>query len=380
MIGHKQDAFKILRQYGTLIVLLLLVIILSIATQGTFFSSRNLSNLAKSIVIIGSIAIGMTMVILMAGIDLSVGSIVALGGITGAYFSTKLGLPVYLVIPITLFLAGVIPGFINGFLSEKFRIHPFVITLGIMVIARGVTLIIAKGATIGITQKDFKFIGQFDIPKNISIIIIISVFIIFLISVLIKERIEAKHNETKINFNKIIRNIFGSVLVLGVLSYAFIGHWGMPFMFIIFCCIVLFGLFIQNQTKIGRYMYAIGGNNLAARLSGIKVIFPWTFGFITTSVIAAFSGMILAARLAGAEPNAGNAYELDVIAAVVVGGTSLAGGVGSIGGTLIGILLLAVVGNGMDLLGVGSYPKLIIRGTIVIAALIFDAVTKKVKS
>ena len=150
-------------------------------------------------------------------------------------------------------------------------------------------------------------------------------------------------------------------------------------MFVIFCFIVLFGFFIIAKTKIGRHMYAIGGNVTAARLSGINVMGSWLFAFITTSVIASLSGLILASRLTGAEPNAGSAYELDVIAAVVVGGTSLSGGIGTIGGTLVGILLMGVVSNGMDLLGVGSYPKLIIRGLIVIFALIFDSLTKKVK-
>lgn len=296
------------RQYGIFLGFLCVIVVLSIL-EPRFCSTHNLINIVRQTSVIGIMAVGMTFVILTAGIDLSVGSVLALTGVVCASLEHA-GLPVILVVAATLLLGAGI-GAINGIVTTLGRVTPFVVTLGTMSIARGLAHIYTGGEPISGFDKPFRFIGSgelFNVPVPI---------IIFLLTV---------------------------VLAATVLKH----------------------------TTLGRYTYAIGGNEEAVRLSGINVDFYKTMAYAICGATAGLGAVVLTSRLNAGESIAGTGYELDVIAAVVIGGTSLMGGRGSVWGTLIGALLIGAVNNGMNLLMIDSYYQLVVKGVIIVAAVLLD--------
>jgi ribose transport system permease protein len=304
----KFDFRSILRSYGILIAFILLCIVMSVLSP-VFLTLTNVRNVIRQSSIYGIMAVGMTFVILTGGIDLSVGSILALAGAIAAG-SLKAGVNLGLVIIVALAI-GIGCGLVNGLFITIGGITPFVVTLGMMSIARGLTLIYTKGYPISGLQESFRFIGG------------------------------------------------GDILAI-------------PFPIIVFILTVLIAWAILTQTRPGRYTYAIGGNEETVKLSGINSNFYKTIVYMISGIVSAISALILTSRLNSAEPVAGQGYELDVIAAVVIGGTSLMGGRGGVWGTLIGALLIGVINNGMNLLGISPYFQLIVKGLIIIGAVLLD--------
>jgi ribose/xylose/arabinose/galactoside ABC-type transport system permease subunit len=304
----KIDLRYILRSYGILIAFVLIVIGMAILSP-VFLTVTNVLNIIRQSSIYGIMAIGMTFVILTAGIDLSVGSILAIAGAIAAG-SVKSGLGLELTILIALAI-GLGCGLLNGVLVTLGRITPFVVTLGMMSIARGLTLIYTKGYPISGFHEAFRFIGGGDL-------------------------------------------------------------FSIPFPIIVFIVTTVLAWVILTQTRLGRYTYAIGGNEETVKLSGISADLYKTIVYMISGITSAISALILTSRLNSAEPVAGQGYELDVIAAVVIGGTSLMGGRGSVWGTLIGALLIGVINNGMNLLGISPYFQLVVKGIIIIGAVLLD--------
>jgi len=304
----KIDVKHLLKHYSIIFAFVIICIALSFLSPA-FLRVTNILNVIRQTSIYGIMAVGITFVILTGGIDLSVGSMLALSGIVLAG-SIKAGLPLFPVILLTL-AVGTAAGLVNGLVITQGKITPFVATLGMMSIARGLTLIYSKGYPISGFSAEFRFIGG------------------------------------------------GSV-------------FGLPFPIILFLITILIAWLVLNHTKFGRYTYAIGGNEETVKLSGINVNFYKTLVYMTSGLTAGLSALILTARLNSAEPIAGTGYELDVIAAVVIGGTSLNGGRGTVWGTLIGALLIGVINNGMNLLGISPYFQLIVRGLIIIFAVLLD--------
>jgi ribose/xylose/arabinose/galactoside ABC-type transport system permease subunit len=304
----KIDIRYILRSYGILIAFVLIVIAMAILSP-VFLTVTNVLNIIRQSSIYGIMAIGMTFVILTAGIDLSVGSILAIAGAIAAG-SIKSGMGLELTILIALAI-GLGCGLLNGVLVTLGRITPFVVTLGMMSIARGLTLIYTKGYPISGFHEAFRFIGGGDLIA-------------------------------------------------------------IPFPIILFILTAVLAWVILTQTRLGRYTYAIGGNEETVKLSGINANLYKTIVYMISGITSAISALILTSRLNSAEPVAGQGYELDVIAAVVIGGTSLMGGRGSVWGTLIGALLIGVINNGMNLLGISPYFQLVVKGVIIIGAVLLD--------
>ncbi|MEW5814871.1 MAG: ribose ABC transporter permease [Spirochaetota bacterium] len=303
----KQVAF-ILKNYGIFIGFLTIVLFLSILSPA-FLTLTNILNIIRQTSIHGIIAVGMTFVILTAGIDLSVGSLVALTGVLCAGFEHA-GWNILLIIIVTLVIGSFL-GLVNGLVITKGKVTPFVVTLGMMSIARGLALIYAKGYPISGFGNAFRFIGAgyiLDIPLPIFIFIL---------------------------------TIFIAAVIL-------------------------------RNTRLGRYTYAIGGNEETVKLSGINADFYKTVAYVLSGLTSALGAIVLTARLNAGEPIAGTGYELDVIASVVIGGTSLMGGRGSVWGTFIGALLIGTINNGMNLLGVSSYFQLVVKGLIIIGAVLLD--------
>ena len=295
---------------GTILALIILMVFVSILNPA-FLQSNNLLNLMRQLIINGFIALGMTFVILTGGIDLSVGSTLAL---TSAIFAGLLqnGMNTGLAILIALVL-GLVLGLLNGILITKGKLAPFIVTLATMTIFRGLTLVYTDGRPIAGPRDDFafKFLGK------------------------------------------------GQFL-------------GIPFQVILFILAFLVLWMILNKTALGRKIYAVGGNEKASFISGINIDKVKIWVYVISSLMAVLSGLVLTSRLNSAQPTAGVAYEMDAIAAVVLGGTSMTGGSGSLTGTLIGILILGVLNNGLNLLGVSSFYQQIVKGIVILIAVLID--------
>ncbi|MFP3557569.1 ABC transporter permease [Paraburkholderia sp. SIMBA_049] len=305
----------IYRRYGIVAVLIVLCIVLSFANQ-YFLTLGNIADILRQTSINGILAVGMTYVVLTAGIDLSVGSTLALAGIISASLVTGAhphGAAFGLVAGLAV---GAAIGAINGLLVARLSIPPFVATLGMLSAARGLTYIYNDGMPVT------------DLPDG--------------------------------------------YLTIGTGAIA-----GIPVPIIFFALVVVLFWFVLRYTTYGRYVYAVGGNVKSAKTSGIstgKIIFSV---YVIGGLLAGLAGIILAARTTSALPQAGMSYELDAIAAVVIGGTSLSGGTGSLGGTVVGALLIGVINNGLNLLGVSSYYQQVVKGVIIVGAVLLDASRKK---
>jgi ribose transport system permease protein len=297
---------EFLQRYGLLLSFLLLCLALTLLSD-RFLTVNNVVNVLRQSTINGIIAVGMTLVILTAGIDLSVGSILALSSVVTASMLQS-GLPVPAAILIGLGI-GAFCGLINGVIITKASVPPFVTTLGMMTIARGFALVYTGGKPITGLPESFRFIGTGSIgPIPTPIIIAAATFII--------------------------------------------------------------GYILLTRTSLGQFIYAIGNNPTAARYAGISVDLNITFVYLVSGLLAALAGLILTARLDSAQPTAGLAFEFSAIAAVVVGGTSFAGGQGGLGGTLIGVLIIAVLNNGLNLLNISSFYQPVVSGIVIALALL----------
>ena len=307
----------LIQEYGIFLAFLILAAILSVSNE-FFLTPGNISNVLLQTSINGVLAVGMTFVILTGGIDLSVGSVVALAGIVSASFATTsstaaiYGAPYPVAIPLVVgILVGVVCGALSGLIVSYFSVPAFVTTLGMLSAARGLTLIYGGGRPVPALTPEFRWIGT--------------------------------------------------------------GHvFGIPAPVIILA--VVFGLawWTLTRTRFGRYIYAVGGNAHAAKTSGIDVIRIRFAVYVISAGLAGIAGMLLSARTGSALPQAGIAYELDAIAAVVIGGTSLSGGVGRITGTLIGALIIGVMNNGLDLMGIQSYYQQVLKGALIVGAVMLD--------
>ncbi|RCW53341.1 MULTISPECIES: sugar ABC transporter permease [Halanaerobium] len=365
---------KFIKNNGTFIALIFLVIILSFLSP-SFLSSRNLTNLVRQVTINGIIAVGMTMVILLAGIDLSVGSVVGLSAVTVTLLM-QAGFGMWLAILVTLIGVGGVIGFFNGFMSAKFDIHPFIITLGIMTIARGLSLVLTQGVSVPVTNLTFAEIGSGYIPKLPSLIILVVALVLGIFAVF-KTSIELKNGEKVRNKARLTGGIILTIAGFIAGFFTFIGYQGIPIPVAIFAVIVMAGIYTLRKTRFGRKLYAIGGNEKVAWLSGINILKSKTMVFVITGVLSAASGILLASRLNGASPNLGDGFELDAIASVIIGGTSFMGGVGTITGTVIGAIIIGVINNGMSLLGINTFYQMIVKGFIIILAVMIDVLNRR---
>jgi inositol transport system permease protein len=283
--------------------------LLSLLTPN-FATAQNLLIVLRQISINGILAVGVTYVLLTGGVDLSLGSVVALTGVVTASFAHPGDYP--LLVPILIGLGvGMACGATNGLVVTKGRVAPFIVTLGMLTVARGLALVLSGGRPVSNLSTSFTTIGG--------------------------------------------------------------GAWiGIPIPVLILGSVALLSHFFLRRTRPGRYIYAVGGNELAAHASGIHVTAVKTMAYTICGAFAGLAGIVLASRITTGQPNAGVAYELDAIAAAVIGGTSLSGGTGGVTGTLLGALLMGVINNGLDLMNVSSYYQQIIKGAIIVGAVLLD--------
>jgi ribose transport system permease protein len=308
---EKKNIIKeIFRKYGLIIGFFMIFFIFAILSP-YFLKGNNISNILVQSAILAIVAVGQTVVMLTGGIDLSVGSIVAVSSMVSAILIVDLQVPIFIGI-IAGIAVGAIIGLINGLVVSYGRIPPFIATLGMMSVGRGIALSLKKGQPIPGIPNGYENIA------TLKLMNVIPVMIIYMV-------------------------------IIYIITY-----------------------FLLARTKPGRYIYAIGGNRSAARLSGIRVNSVEILAYVVSGLLSGVGGILLTARLDYATPISGNGYELDVIAATVIGGTSLVGGEGMIFGTLLGAVLIGVLRNGLTLLNILSYYQQIIIGIVIIGAVFMD--------
>ena len=293
---------------GIVVALVVLAAVLAVL-KPHFLSAANLTNVVRQVSINGVLAVGVTLVLLTGGVDLSLGSVVAVTGVAAAHLAHPCEFP--LAVPIAAgLLAGAACGAVNGAVVTRCGVPSFIATLGMMTAARGLALVLSDGRPVS-------------------------------------------------NMSPALTRLAGDVA-------------GVPIPALILAAVAAAAAWSLKNLRWGRYLYAVGGNAQAARAAGIRVRGVAFLAYALCGALAGLAGVMLAARITTGQPNAGAGYELDAIAAVVIGGTRLSGGVGGVGGTLLGVLLMGVIGNGLDLLNVPSYYQQIVKGLIIVGAVWFD--------
>lgn len=376
-----------IREYGMYIALLVIIVIFAITTNGLFIKPQNIGNLINQAGYIAVLAVGMTLVIVIRHIDLSVGFLAGFLGAVAAIALSAWKMPVLAVIPMVL-VCGIAAGLFTAFLVAQMKIPSFVATLAGWLGYRGALLLATqKTGTINITDDTFNAIGIGFIPDipNIGILpevhkltLIIGAFAIiaFIIS-----SINARRKKQAYNFEVLSPAMFvlqlGFVsLIVAAISWVLAGYKGLSWTAVIVLLVTLIYHFITTQTVLGRHIYAVGGNPEAAELSGINVKRLTYIVFGSMGMLTALSGILYAARLKSATTTAGNLFELDAIAATYVGGVSAAGGVGKVVGSIVGAIVMMSLTNGMNLMGIDISYQYIVRAAVLAAAVIFDVATR----
>ena len=309
----KKDYKEYLEKYKSLIGLILLCLIITFVTP-SFLTVANITNVFTQVSVNAIIAVGMTFVILTGGIDLSVGSTLAISGAISASVIKSTG-NVFLAI-IAASIVGILVGFVNGFLIAKGKLQAFIATLATMTIFRGLTLVFTNGTPISKLPESFLSIGN-----------------------------------AKLGF--------------------------IPIPVLITIVVAVISIYVLSQTRFGRYLYALGGNEESAKLSGINTDKIKMLTYVVSGFVSAIAGVIITSRIGSASPNAGTGFELDAIAAVVIGGTSLAGGEGKISGTIIGALIIGILNNGLNLMNVSPFYQSIVKGLVILIAVLLDKKSRK---
>jgi ribose transport system permease protein len=312
---NRTEVIKNLDRFKMVIILLLMIIVMSFASD-VFLSGRNIMNVVRQISVNMILAVGMTFVIMTGGIDLSVGSILAVSGVVASSLLKNGSVDSILLVTIIASIVGGLLGLVNGLSIAKLKVPPFISTLAMMQIARGIAYLLSNGRPI------------VDLPKRF--------------------------------------------LVIGQEAFM-----GVPIMVIMMIVVVAIGYVLLQRTRFGRYVYYIGGNEEAARVSGVNVSRILILVYVLAGICAGFAGVILSSRINSGQPQAGLTYELYAIAAVVIGGTSLNGGIGSIGGTIIGAIIIGLIRNSMNLLNVSPFNQMVVLGVVILLAVILDMQSSK---
>lgn len=369
------------------IALFVIMAIFTFTTNGVFISSRNLSNLLNQTGYIAVLAIGMTLVIVIRHIDLSVGFLAGFMGAVAAIAMVFWKMPVYLVIPMVLAM-GTIAGLITAFPVAQLGIPSFVASLAGWLIYRGAILLVTAGTgTIVIPDEAFNAIGNGYIPDipdigilsdyhRLTLLLGLAAIVFFIWSAIRDRRNKQAYNFEVLPIDMfILKLLFISALIGGV-TWVLAGYNGLSWTVVIVLIVAAVYHFVTTQTVLGRHIYAIGGNPEAAELSGINVKKMTFIVFGSMGMLSALSGILFSARLQSATTTAGTLFELDAIAAAYVGGVSAAGGVGKITGSIIGALVMLSLTSGMNLMSIDISLQYIVRGLVLAAAVIFDVTTR----
>jgi putative multiple sugar transport system permease protein len=392
-----QNLSRVLRQnirdYGMFIALFVIMVIFAITTKGVFLSSRNLSNLLNQTGYIAVLAVGMTLVIVIRHIDLSVGFLAgflgAIAAIALSSSSSGWGLPTIVVVPMVLAF-GILAGLITAAPVAQLGIPSFVASLAGWLIFRGLLQLVTEGTgTISITDKIFVAFGNGFIPDipglggvfegvhKLTLLIGLAAIALFINSEMSSRRKKLAYNFEVMPLDIFVLKIVFISGLVGAITWVLANYNGLSWTVVIVLVVVAIYHFVTTQTVLGRHIYAVGGNPEAAELSGISVKRIVYVVFGSMGMLSALSGILFASRLQSASTTAGTLFELDAIAAAYVGGVSAAGGVGRVTGSVIGALVMTSLTSGMNLMGVGIGYQYIVRGAVLAAAVIFDVMTRR---
>lgn len=377
---------KNVRQYAMLIALVVIMAFFQIATKGILLVPMNVTNLILQNGYVFILAIGMTLTILTGGnIDLSVGSLCALIGAIAGTLIITMKVNIVLAIVLSLLLAVCI-GMWQGFWIAYIRIPSFIVTLAGMLLFRGLTVTMLKGLTLAPFPENFQKISSGFIPDifngfgtslNFTAIIAGVIISVLYAVIQLKKRAKREKNDFLVSsLTFFVIQILVIVIVINIFFYWLASYKGIPIALVFIGTLIVVYSIFTTKTVPGRYLYAMGGNEKAAKLSGIntnKVLF---FAYVNMAVLSAVAGIMFASRINSASPQAGLNFELDAIGACFIGGASAYGGIGTIVGAIIGALVMGVLNNGMSILGVGSDWQMSIKGLVLLTAVAFDVISK----
>jgi len=383
---NRTDIAKTLRSYSMIFVLIAIVILSQVLTGGLTLNPRNITNIILQQSYIVILILGMLPVILTGNVDLSVGSTVAFVGAVAAVLQVNMGMGTLPTLLISLVIGAAIGGW-NGLWIAIFDIPAFIVTLSSQLVFRGLTQVVLDGASIGPFDATFRAIagsfitdilgeGAAGIMPVITMGLAVVACLVFAVVQIVDRRNKIAHGvPVKAAWGMIVRIAIISVVIL-VLSYMLCLDKGYPTVLVILLAFSMIYNFICNRTVFGRSLYAVGGNRKAASLSGIKDRLSMFMAYTNMGFVSAIAALVYAARMNVATPKAGTGFELDAIAACYVGGASVSGGAGTIGGALIGCLVIGILNNGMSLLGISPDWQQTVKGIVILGSVAFDIIPK----
>ena len=385
-----KDHVKQLKQYGMIIALLLIYAIFAGLSDFRNVSAMNVNNLIMQNSYVIILSLGMLLCCLTGNVDLSVGSVVAFAGAVAAIMIVDYHMPIIAAVMVAIAI-GAIVGVWQGMFISVLGVSPFIVSLANMLVFRGLAMVVLNGQTKGPLPESFTFIGAGYLPtffvhiggvklELLSLLagLLISLFIIFM-------EVRSRRNKVKHGFlvpamaNSVVKVLLG-VAIVNFFTIKLAMYMGLPMVLLIVLILVMFYAFVTTRTVPGRQIYAVGGNKKAAALSGIKTNRVMFWIYVNMGILAGLAGVVLAARNASATPKAGDGFEMDAIAACYIGGTAVAGGVGTVTGAVVGALIMGVLNNGMSLLGWSVDVQRVIKGLVLLAAVAVDLALKKKKN
>ena len=387
---EKTNVSTILRKYTMIIALILVVIFFSITTQGKILFPQNINNLISQNAYVFVLATGMLLCILTGGnIDLSVGSVVCFAGAIGAVMMDK-GVNMWAAV-LTMLIIGLLIGVWQGFWIAYVKVPPFIATLAGMYAFRGLSNVVLQGLTVSIKSEAFirVFGGGADcyVPDlfggenfNMTCMIAGCIAVVILVAMQLKSRINNKSRgyETAPLGSTLVKLAVIGAVILWV-SYKLSSYKGIPTALIWILLVLLIYGYTTTKTRMGRYLYAVGGNEKATRLSGINTKKVYFFAYVNMGLLAALAGILTIARLTSSQPTYGQGYEMDAIGACFIGGASAYGGGGTVPGVVIGAVLMGVINQGMSIMGIDANYQKVVKGLVLLAAVTFDVLSKREK-
>lgn len=372
--------FKIntnIRQFSMLIALIVIMVFFQWLTGGILLTPQNVTNLIMQNGYVIILTVGMLLCIVSSGsIDLSVGSVVAFVGAVIGELIVGMGVSTYIAIPAALVLGALI-GAWQGFWIAYMRIPAFIVTLAGMLVFRGLTQLVLQGHTVSPFPEEFTLISSGFVATPAAALILGGVAIAIYVFMSIRRRIKKRKNGFAVSsLTLFVVSLVAVSAAIGLFALWLYLYKGVPVVLVLMLTLIIAYSFFVSKTVPGRYLYAMGGNEKAAILSGIKTKKVLFYTFVNMSVLASVAGIVYTSRLQAATPTAGLNFELDAIAACFIGGASSSGGVGTVIGAIIGALVMGVLNNGLSIMGVGSDLVQTIKGLVLLAAVVFDIVSK----
>jgi putative multiple sugar transport system permease protein len=376
-----------IREYAMVFAIVVIMILFQILTGGILFMPLNITNIVLQNSYVLILSVGMLLVILTGNVDLSVGSVAAFVGAISAVLMVTYRMPVIIALPICLVI-GALVGAWQGFWIAYVRIPAFIVTLAGMLVFRGLTMVLLKGQTLAPFDESFQAIANGFLPETlkvsnlnlIALVIGVILSILYVYGEIKNLRNKKKYNLEILPFGFTVAKVVVMILAINLLTYSLAAYKGIPLVLILIASLIAIYTFITQKTILGRHIYALGGNEKAARLSGIKIKRVKFMVFVNMGILAALAGLVVAGRLNAATPKAGTNFELDAIAACFIGGASASGGIGKIMGAIIGALFMGILNNGMSIMGVGIDWQQAIKGLVLLGAVAFDVYTKSKSS